>query len=64
MNALRKLYPTTAARLDDESRGVAIRVAGEPVADYEISHDKALHLIVVRTDGAVAMRVTYAVREA
>lgn len=26
--------------------------SGEPVTDYEISHDKALHLIVVRTDGA------------
>lgn len=26
--------------------------AGEPVTEYEISHDKALHLIVVRTDGA------------
>jgi hypothetical protein len=26
--------------------------AGEPVTEYEISHDKSLHLIVVRTDGA------------
>ncbi|WP_400997234.1 heavy-metal-associated domain-containing protein [Agromyces sp. GXQ0307] len=26
--------------------------AGRPVTDYEISHEKALHLIVVRTDGA------------
>ncbi|MGR0218382.1 heavy-metal-associated domain-containing protein [Agromyces sp. ZXT2-6] len=26
--------------------------AGEPVTDYEIAHDKALHLIVVRSDGA------------
>lgn len=26
--------------------------AGEPLTDYDISHDKALHLIVVRTDGA------------
>ncbi|MDY7231331.1 hypothetical protein [Hyalangium rubrum] len=30
VGALRKLYPSTAARLDDESRGVAIRQGGEP----------------------------------
>jgi hypothetical protein len=30
VNALRKLYPSTAARLDDESRGVAIRQVNEP----------------------------------
>lgn len=30
VSALRKLYPNTAARLDDESRGVSIRYATEP----------------------------------
>ncbi|MCY1033633.1 hypothetical protein OV207_19430 [Corallococcus sp. BB11-1] len=30
VNALRKLYPTTAARLDDESRGQSIRVQAMP----------------------------------
>ena len=30
VNALRKLYPTTASRLDDESRGQAIRVQATP----------------------------------
>ncbi|RKH11787.1 hypothetical protein D7X74_24810 [Corallococcus sp. CA047B] len=30
VNALRKLYPTTAARLDDESRGQPIRVQATP----------------------------------
>jgi hypothetical protein len=30
VNALRKLYPTTAARLDDESKGLAIRPVAEP----------------------------------
>jgi len=30
VSALRKLYPTTAARLDDESRGMALRYTAEP----------------------------------
>lgn len=49
------LTDLTAPASAGESGTLGFRLAdtaGEPVTDYEISHDKALHLIVVRTDGA------------
>lgn len=49
------LTDLTAPAVAGERDAIEFRLtdaAGEPVTDYEISHDKALHLIVVRTDGA------------
>lgn len=49
------LTDLTAPASAGESGAIGFRLtdaAGEPLTDYDISHDKALHLIVVRTDGA------------
>jgi hypothetical protein len=37
VSALRKLYPSTAARLDDESQGMAIRQSSQPEAPSVVS---------------------------
>jgi hypothetical protein len=49
---LTDLTAPTAAGQDGTIEFRLVDAAGEPVTDYDISHDKALHLIVVRTDGA------------
>ncbi|MGR2752631.1 heavy-metal-associated domain-containing protein [Agromyces arachidis] len=49
---LTDLTAPAAAGADGEIAFRLTDASGEPVTEYEISHDKALHLIVVRTDGA------------
>src|SRR5215207_2849943 len=41
----------TSASPVDDVRGLSVSHAGAPPTDYDRAHDKALHLIVVRTDG-------------
>ncbi|WP_375003619.1 heavy-metal-associated domain-containing protein [Aeromicrobium sp. CTD01-1L150] len=49
-----RLTDVTAPTKTDEEGDLALTVQGpdgEPVTDFEVSHEKELHLIVVRTDG-------------
>lgn len=50
--ALTALSAPTAAGEAGEIAFTLTDAAGDPVTEYETAHDKQLHLIVVRTDGA------------
>ena len=50
--ALTALTAPAAAGESGEIAFTLVGADGEPVTEYEVAHDKQLHLIVVRTDGA------------